>query len=214
MIGNKRFADYVKRFGFGEDTGIELPGEAGGNIKNLERLNRDIQFFTASFGQGITATPLQLANAYSAIANGGTLMKPQIVDKVIYPDGSEENMEPEEIRRVVKDETASQMREMLESVVVNGHGKRAAIPGYRVGGKTGTAQVAKSGEKGYEDNITVGSFVGIAPIESPQFTVVVKITNPKDVIWAESSAAPAFQEVMKFLLNYYNVEPTETVENN
>ncbi len=213
LVGNKRFAEYIKRFGFGEVSGIDLPGEASGNIRNLEKLNRDIQFFTASYGHGITATPLQLANSYSVIANGGKLMKPQIIDRVMYSDGSEESSNPEEIGQVIKPETAKQVREMLLSVVKNGHGKRAAVPGYLVGGKTGTAQVAKSGEKGYEDDITIGSFVGIAPIDNPKFTVVVKITNPKDVIWAESSAAPAFGEVMKFLLNYYNVEPTEIVEN-
>ena len=212
LIGNKRFAEYVKRFGFGDVSGIELPGEARGNTKNLEKLNRDIQFFTAAYGQGITATPLQLANAYSAIANDGKLMKPSIIDRIIYSDGSEEVVAPEEIRQVIKSDTAEQVKKMLKSVVVNGHGKRAGVSGYAVGGKTGTAQVAKSGEKGYEDNVTIGSFAGIAPINDPKFTVVVKITNPKDVLWAESSAAPAFGEVMKFLLNYYSVEPTEIVD--
>lgn len=213
LVGNKRFAEYTERFGFGETSGIELPGEAAGDIRNLEKLNRDIQFFTAAYGQGVTATPLQLANAYSVVANGGKLMKPKIIEKVIYANGEEQVIGDEEIRQVIKSETAKQVREMLESVVVNGHGKRAGVPGYSVGGKTGTAQVAKSGERGYEDDITVGSFVGIAPIDDPQFTVVVKISNPKDVLWAESSAAPVFGEVMKFLLNYYNVEPTEIVEN-
>jgi len=212
LVGNKRFAEYVERFGFGNSSGIELPGEASGNIKNLEKINRDIQFFTASYGHGITATPLQLANAYSAIANNGKLMKPQIVDKIIYNNGDEKITEPEEIRQVIKSDTAKQMLEMLGSVVENGHGKRAGVLGYKVGGKTGTAQVAKSGEKGYEENITIGSFAGIAPINDPKFTVIVKIANPKDVLWAESSAAPAFGKVMNFLLNYYNVAPTETIE--
>lgn len=213
LMGNKRFAEYVKKFGFGDVSGIELPGEAGGNTKNLKQLNRDIQFFTAAFGQGITVTPLQLANAYSVIANGGKLMKPRIVEKAIYADGREKVLEKEEIRQVVTEDTARQMREMLESVVENGHGKRAAVPGYAVGGKTGTAQVAKVGEKGYEDDVTIGSFAGIAPVDDPKFTVVVKIIDPKDVIWAESVAAPAFGEVTKFLLNYYNIEPTEIIEN-
>jgi cell division protein FtsI/penicillin-binding protein 2 len=207
LIGNKRFAEYIRRFGFGEQTGVPLPGESSGDIRNLSYLNRDIQFFTAAYGQGLTATPIQLANAYSAIANGGKLMKPKIVDKIIYPDGKEKFFEEEVLREVIKPETSQKMIKMLKSVVKNGHGKRASVPGYSVGGKTGTAQVAKSGEKGYEDDITIGSFAGIAPIEDPKFTVVVKITNPKDVIWAESSAAPAFSEVMKFLLTYYNVEP-------
>lgn len=212
LIGNKRFLDYIENFGFGKKSGIDLPGETAGNIKNLANIKSDIQFFTASYGQGLTVTPLQVLNAYSAIANGGKLMKPQIVEKKIFSDGKEEITEPEVIRRVLKEETANQTKEMLKSVVVNGHGKRAGVPGYSVGGKTGTAQVAKKGSAGYEEGINIGSFAGFAPIENPRFTVIVKIDNPKDVEWAESSAAPAFGEVMKFLLNYYNVKPTEPIQ--
>jgi len=207
LIGNARFLSYIKNFGFGEKSEIDLPGESAGNISNLKNTKSDIQFFTASYGQGLTVTPLQILNAYSAIANGGNLMKPQIVEKEIYSDGREEEIKPEVIRRVIRKDTAEQMKKMLESVVVNGHGKRAAVEGYRVGGKTGTAQVAKKDGVGYEDGLTIGSFAGIAPLDNPRFTVIVKIDNPKDVEWAESSAAPAFGEVMKFLLNYYNVEP-------
>jgi len=212
LTGNKKFADYVKRFGFGEKTGIGLPGESRGNINNLKALKRDIQFFTASFGQGIAVTPIQLIAAYSAIANGGKLMEPQLVEKKIYSDGGIEEVEPREIRRVIKKETAEKLSRMLQSVVENGHGKRAGVSGYLVGGKTGTAQVAKAGEKGYEKGIAVGSFVGFAPIDDPQFTVLVKIYDPKDVQWAESTAAPAFSRVMKFLLEYYKISPTEESE--
>lgn len=211
LIGNGRFLDYIKSFGFGEKSKIDLPGELAGNISNLKNLKSDIQFFTASYGQGLTVTPLQILNSYSVIANGGNLMKPQIIDKKIYSDGRVEEIQPEVIRRVIKEETANQTKEMLKSVVINGHGKRAGVPGYAVGGKTGTAQVAKKEGVGYEDGMTIGSFVGIAPLENPRFTVIVKIDNPKDVEWAESSAAPAFGEVMKFLLNYYNIEPTESL---
>jgi stage V sporulation protein D (sporulation-specific penicillin-binding protein) len=98
---------------------------------------------------------------------------------------------------------------MLISVVKNGHGKRAAVPGYLVGGKTGTAQVAKIDEKGYEEGVTIGTFAGYAPVDDPQFAVIVKIFDPKDVQWAESTAAPAFSKVMEFLLKYHNVKPTE-----
>ena len=211
-VGNKNFSQYVSRFGFGEKSGIDLPGESAGNISNLKAINRDIQFFTASFGQGITATPLQMANAFSVIANGGVLMKPQIIDKIVYTDGEEDDIAPVEIRRVITEETAKKVSQMLRSVVVNGHGKRADVAGYLVGGKTGTAQVAKMDSKGYEDGMTIGSFAGFAPLDDPMFTVLVKITNPKDVQWAESSAAPAFGKIMKFLLEYYDVKPTEVVE--
>jgi stage V sporulation protein D (sporulation-specific penicillin-binding protein) len=98
---------------------------------------------------------------------------------------------------------------MLRNVVVNGHGKRADVPGYLVGGKTGTAQVAKSDAQGYEDGLTIGSFIGYAPVNDPQFVILVKIDNPKTVQWAESSAAPTFAKIMKFLLEYERIQPTE-----
>ncbi|MEK7181907.1 MAG: penicillin-binding protein 2 [Patescibacteria group bacterium] len=209
LVTNAVFRDYMKRFGFGERTGIELPAELPGNMRNLENIRSHIQFFTASFGQGVTATPLQMVTAYAAMANGGNLMKPQIVEKIIHADGKEELIEPTVVRRVLSEETSKQMGEMLRAVVVNGHGKRADVPGYRVGGKTGTAQVAKSGSKGYEDGLSIGSFVGYAPIDDPQFAVLVKLDNPRKVEWAESSAAPAFGEIMKFLLEYAKIKPTE-----
>lgn len=209
LLGNANFADYIKRFGFGETTGIELPGESAGNIANLKNKKSDINFFTISFGQGITVTPIQLVNAYNAIANGGTLMKPQIVDKIIHSDGSSQEIAPQEIRKVISQSTANQISQMLESVVVNGHGKRAGVPGYKVGGKTGTAQVASTEKKGYEDGKNIGSFAGFAPIDNPQFTILVRMDDPKTVEWAESSAAPTFGELMKFLLDYKNIKPTE-----
>jgi cell division protein FtsI/penicillin-binding protein 2 len=207
LMGNKNFADYVKRFGFGETTGVDIIGEAAGNIRNLENLKSNIQFFTASFGQGITVTPLQLAAGYNAIANGGVLMKPHLVDKIIKDDGTEEEVQPEEVRRVISREADAQISQILCSVVVNGHGKQAGVPGYLVAGKTGTAQVA--GQGGYQEGMNIGTFAGFAPADNPRFTVVVRMDNPKDVAWAESSAAPTFGELMKFLLDYANVEPTE-----
>ena len=209
LLGNTVFADYVRQFGFGEKTGIALPGESPGNMRNLAETKRDIQFFTASFGQGISVTPLQLAVAYGALANGGVLMTPQIVEKMTYADGREDSIAPQQRQRVIREETARTMGEMLRNVVVNGHGKRADVPGYRVGGKTGTAQVAKSDAKGYDDGATIGTFAGYAPLDDPRFVVVVKIDNPKDVIWAESSAAPTFGKIMRYLLQYYDVPPTE-----
>jgi cell division protein FtsI/penicillin-binding protein 2 len=211
QVGNERFREYLKRFGFGEKTGVALPAEAAGNIKNLANTKRSIEFYTASFGQGITATPLQMVNAYAAIANGGVLMKPRIVRRMILSDGRVEEVAPEEIRSVVSEGTARAMGAMLRNVVVNGHGKRADVPGYEVVGKTGTAQVAKRGEKGYEEGMNIGSFVGYAPLSDPKFAVLVKIDNPKDVVWAESSAAPTFGKVMKFLLEYARIEPTEAM---
>lgn len=209
LVGNRLFGEYLHRFGFGERTGVALPAELAGNLKNLKNERSTINFFTASFGQGITSTPIQMATAYAALANGGKLFKPNIIDRVIRADGSEEKNQPIEVRRVVSEETSRLMGEMLRSVVVNGHGKRADVPGYLVGGKTGTAQVAKRDAKGYEEGRSIGSFVGYAPIQDPKFVVMVKLDNPKNVEWAESSAAPTFGQIMKFLLEYAKVKPTE-----
>lgn len=209
LLGNKNFKEYIERFGFGSSTKVDLPGESAANISNLKNVKSDIQFFTASFGQGITVTPIQLVSAYNVIAGGGVLMKPQIVEKIVRSDGSEEKIEPQEERRVVSQKTAQLVSEMLRSVVVNGHGKRADVPGYLVAGKTGTAQVAKVGSIGYEDGKNIGSFAGFAPLNDPRYTILVRLDGPKNVEWAESSAAPAFGELMKFLLEYGGVEPTE-----
>lgn len=212
LVGNKVFGDYIRNFGFGSKTGVALPAELGGNVKNLENVRSDIQHFTAAFGQGVSVTPLQLANAFAALANGGTLLKPQIIDRIVHTDGTEEKYPREEIRRVVSPETSRKISRMLRSVVVNGHGKRADVPGYLVGGKTGTAEVAKSDSLGYESGLTIGSFVGYAPLNDPKFVVLVKVDNPKDVQWAESTAAPAFSRIMKFLLEYEKLEPVTAEE--
>lgn len=214
LIGNKKFKEYVERFGFGVPTGINLPAEADGNTSNLQYINRDVEYYTASFGQGITVTPLQIVSAYSALANGGFLMKPQIIEKKVYADGREEVIEPYQVHRVVSQKASELVGEMLRSVVVNGHGKKADVPGYLIAGKTGTAQVAKKEEKGYDDAQTIGTFAGYGPINDPRFAIVVRIDNPKNVIWAESSAAPTFGRVMKYLLDFYNIAPTEKVKEN
>ncbi|KKP78099.1 MAG: hypothetical protein A2271_02080 [Candidatus Moranbacteria bacterium RIFOXYA12_FULL_35_19] len=209
LLGNSNFSDYVKRFGFGEITGVELPGESAGNIANLKKIKSDINFFTASFGQGITVTPIQLVSAYNTIANGGILLKPQIVEKIINDKDEIKEIVPQEVRKVLSQKANNEITQILESVVKNGHGKQAGVPGYLVAGKTGTAQIASSDSKGYQEGTNIGSFAGFAPADNPQFTILVRIDNPKTVEWAESSAAPAFGELMKFLLDYKNIKPTQ-----
>jgi len=206
-LGNLRFLEYVKNFGFGQISGIDTIGEAPGSISGLKHM-RNIEAFTASFGQGLSVTPVQFAAAFAAIANGGELMKPHLVEKIAYPDGREEAFQPQEVRRVISKEASLDLTRMLVGVVQNGHGKRAGVPGYLVAGKTGTAQVPKAGG-GYEENQHVGSFAGYAPAFNPRFVMLVKLDNPKNVEWAESSAAPTFGEMAKFLLDYYGIEPTE-----
>jgi len=208
LLGNLRFYEYVKNFGFGKKTGIETLGEVPGNISGLGEL-RNINAYTATFGQGISMTPLQLANAFSAIANRGELMKPYLVEKIARGGGEETKTQPKEERRVISKEASLDLTRMLVSVVRNGHGKRAGVPGYLVAGKTGTAQVPKKEGGGYEEGRHIGSFAGFAPAFDPRFTMLVKLDNPKNVEWAESSAAPTFGEMAKFMLDYFGVEPTE-----
>ena len=205
-MGQDAFADYVKSFGFGEGTGIELETEAEGDVSSLD-LGPEIYAATASFGQGITVTPLQMAAAYAAIANGGMLKSPYVVDEVIRSDGTSDVREPVDVRRVIESKTARLLGAMLVSVVENGHGKQAGVPGYYIAGKTGTAQVASSNGTGYDENMTIGSFAGFGPVEDPKFAMVVRLDNPKDVKWAESTAAPLFGEIAKFLLQYFEVPP-------
>jgi len=208
QLGNQRFLDYVRNFGFGEKTGIDTGGESPGNISGLKEL-RNINSFTASFGQGLSVTPLQLATAFGAIANGGELMKPYVVEKVVSGNRQEKITSPETARRVISKEASLDLTRMLISVVQNGHGKRAAVPGYLVAGKTGTAQVPKKDGPGYEENAHIGSFGGFAPAYDPKFVMIVRLDQPRNVAWAESSAAPTFGEMAKFMLDYFGVEPTE-----
>ncbi len=206
QTGNEVFAKYVADFGFGSLTGIELDSESGGNIAPLKK-SGEIYSATASYGQGITTTALQLVTAFSAIANGGKLVKPYIVEEIIDPDGKIIKTEPQIVRQVISARTAALLQGMLVSVVKNIHGKRAGVEGYLVAGKTGTAQIPRQAGPGYEASAHIGSFVGFAPVDNPRFTMVVRIVRPKSVEFAESSAAPLFGEIAKFLLNYYQVPP-------
>lgn len=206
QMGKEKFVEYVKRFGFGVKTGIELETEAAGNISSLDR-PAEIFAATATFGQGITVTPLQIAMAYSAIANGGMLKKPMIVDEIRYSDGAVEKREPQDVAQVIDEKTSRMLGAMLVSVIEHGHGRRAGVQGYYIAGKTGTAQVAKTDGIGYSEDYTIGSFAGFGPVEDPKFTMVVRIDNPSDVVWAESTAAPLFGEMAQFLLQYFGIPP-------
>lgn len=209
QMGHEIFLRYIKDFGFGTKTGITLPGEITGNLSNLDS-RRAIEFYTASFGQGITVTPIQLAMAYGAMANGGELLKPRIVDYSIDYNGGKRYSEKEVIRNVISSDSAREVTQMLESNVINGHGKRARVPGYRIVGKTGTAQMSDKVKGGYIEGATVGSFAGYGPVEDPAFAMLVVIERPQGVSWAESTAAPVFGEMAKFILSYKGIEPTET----
>jgi cell division protein FtsI/penicillin-binding protein 2 len=205
-LGNKTLRKYLEDFGFNAKTGIELSSEVAGNISSLMKKG-DIYAATASFGQGISVTPIELVTAFGAIANGGKLMKPYIIDEIKKGNGFAQKTEPKEVRQVISERAARLLGGMLVSVVDNGHGKRAGVAGYSVAGKTGTAQVPKKNDGGYETDVTIGSFLGYAPVDNPKFVMLVKIDKPRDVQWAESSAAPLFGEIAEFLLHYYKVPP-------
>lgn len=206
-IGADAFQKYVADFGFGTKTGVQLDYENSGNISSLDKKGK-IWSATASFGQGISVTPIQMVTSFAAIANGGKLIKPYIVDEIKKSNGEIIKTQPEVIRQVISSNTATLLGGMLVSVVENGHGKQAGVLGYYVAGKTGTAQVPKKEGGGYDPNITIGSFVGFAPVENPKFVMLTKIDHPRDVVWAESSAAPLFGEIAKYVLNYLKVPPS------
>jgi cell division protein FtsI/penicillin-binding protein 2 len=212
-VGPDLFSDYVKKFGFGEKTGIELEGESKGDIKNLTKKPvGELYAATASFGQGLAITPIQMALAGLAIANNGILMKPYLVKEIIKPDGAKIQTQPKTVGRVISEKAAIILGGMMVNVVENGHGKQAAVEGYYVAGKTGTAQVPKKG--GYAANEHIGSFVGFAPVSDPKFVMLVRIDQPRDVAWAESSAAPLFGELAKYMLNYWQVPKERTTSEN
>ena len=205
LEGNDNFLANLKKFGFGQATNIDLP-ENIGNISNLTQPGApQINFDTAAFGQGITVTPIQMLAAYEAIANGGKMMQPYIVDSKILPDGTTVKIQPKDIGQIISPETATMDTEMLLDDVNNGYGKKAGVAGYDIAGKTGTAQVAKNGIYDPTDNI--GSFVGFGPIEDPKFIMIVVINHPRDASFAETTATPLFSDIAQFILNYYNVPP-------
>jgi cell division protein FtsI/penicillin-binding protein 2 len=203
-VGQDLFRAYVKAFGFGSLTEIEQPNEALGNIRNLEEKN-PIYLATASFGQGLSVTPIQLVTAIGAIANQGKLMKPYLVDRIVKSNGQVYKTQPKLIRQVIKPETATILTAMMVSTLENGYGKLARVAGYYIAGKTGTAQAPKPGG-GYSEE-TIHSLVGFGPADNPAFVGLVKIDQPQVGRFAESTAAPVFGRMADFLLKYYNIPP-------
>lgn len=205
-IGRDRFYERLVEFGFGEETGVDLQGEEAGILTLPMRAGwNDVLFYTNSFGQGIAVTPLQLVNAISALGNGGKLMQPYIVAEVHGADGSKVT-EPTVIRQVISEDTSAMMRMMLESVVLNGTAALAAVDGYRIGAKTGTAQIP-SPNGGYIEDATIASIVGFAPIENPLFTVLVKIDWPKELYSGQEVSAPVMARVFEELFLLYGIAP-------
>ncbi|MDP2647791.1 MAG: penicillin-binding protein 2 [Candidatus Yanofskybacteria bacterium] len=205
LVGDDAFLNYILNMGFGQKTYIDLPGEVNGDITNLYT-GRKINYLTASFGQGIAVTPLQLVNAYSMIANGGKLMRPYVVERVIGEGSKEVVTKPEIMGIPISEKTSEKLRTMLVGVVNNGF-DNASIKGYDIAGKTGTAQIPGSGG-GYLEDQFIHNFLGFAPASSPRFTILIKIDKPQGITFAADSLSPAFRDVTLFLLNYYNIPPT------
>ncbi|MEX2436682.1 MAG: penicillin-binding protein 2 [Candidatus Paceibacterota bacterium] len=195
-IGKENFLRYLRRFGFDQKTGINLPNEVSGSLNNLERKGfRDIDLATASFGQGTSVTSIQMISSYSVIANGGLLMKP-----ILNKDES-----PQVIRRVISKEASEKVINMMESAVRKA--QVAYIPQYLVAGKTGTAQIPDFEYGGYSEEY-IHTFVGFAPASEPKFTILIKLDKP-NVDLAGMTVVPAFKNLAQFLLNYYNIAPDD-----
>lgn len=209
QIGNKKFFEYVERFGLTQKTNIDLQGEVYSRNESLKN-GFDMTYATASFGQGIEMTPLQIARAFCAFANGGRLVKPYIVEKIV---GEKEVVQtkPEISQPIISQKAASQINSMLISVVDNGFNKVAKIPGYYLAGKTGTAQVPLKAGRGYEADKTIQSFVGYGPALNPQFLILVKLDNPK-VAKSSLSAVPVFKELAQYIINYWKIPPDYEVD--
>lgn len=206
-VGGRLLHEYLQAFGFGHKLGIDLPGEATGIVPTPGRIPGELlQWATVSFGQGIAVTPLQLTAATAALANGGTLMKPFVVKEVRHPDGYVvEQYEPTVLRRVVSPETASAVVETMAAVVEEGTGRRAQVSGYRVAGKTGTAQVPEGGAYGDK---RLASFVGFGPLENPELVVLVMLYDvQQDSAEGGRWAAPVFASIMRRGLAHLGIPP-------
>jgi stage V sporulation protein D (sporulation-specific penicillin-binding protein) len=206
-MGKSEFADYMTRFGLSEETGIDLPGENHGRLENL-KTSRDIEYATASFGQGISTTPIATVRALSTLANGGKLIVPHVVKKINYTSGLYNNISYiNEAKQVIKKETSEEISRMLTVVVdealANG---KVSLPNYSVAAKTGTAQIAKPGG-GYYDDRWLHSFFGYFPSYQPRFLVFLYTIEPKGVGFASQTLTTPFMDIVKFLINYYNISP-------
>ena len=213
QLGPKRFYDYVKRYGFGKKTGILLSGESSGIARNT---GNPVDFSRAAYGYALNVTPLQMACAYSVLANGGKLLKPQIVKSLIANDGTVvQNFPPETVADVIKPKVASQMRAAMEKVIQKGGtATLAAVPGFRVAGKTGTAKRHNPLGHGYLPNSYTVSFVGMLPADKPAFVCVVVIDDPKtDKVtrYGGTIAAPAFGKIAARVAEHMKLEPTEPI---
>jgi cell division protein FtsI (penicillin-binding protein 3) len=205
-MGEEKLSSYLRNFGFGGRTGIDLPGESPGNLK---RRWYGVDLAAISFGQGVSLSTIQLVSALSAIANGGNLMRPYLVEQILDDSGAVvQKFEPQIVRRVVSPETAQIVTKMMETVTGDGGtGTRAALDGFRVAGKTGTAQKVDPVTRTYSLSKRIGSFVGFVPAEKPRLTIAVIIDEPQGIKYGGVVAAPAFRGIAQSSLAYLKIQP-------
>ena len=203
-LGLKRMIDYLKKFGLGQPSGIDLQGETTGYIRS-EKSWRPIDLATASFGQGISATPIQLISAVNSVANGGKLMQPYVVSEIITEDGKKIVIKPEVRNRTISQAAAKMITSMMVDAVENGEAKWTKVKNYKIAGKTGTAQIPVAGH--YDPNQTIASFVGFFPADNPRVTMLILINRPKTSIYGSETAAPIFFNIARDIIKYYNLPP-------
>jgi cell division protein FtsI (penicillin-binding protein 3) len=207
-LGKSLYYHYISAFGFGSLTGVDLPGETPGLIRRPKGWSA-LSLPVLSLGQEVSVTPIQFATAFAAMANGGSLMRPHIVRSLRAQDGTAvRHVEPVVVRRVISEGTARTVLDMLTSAVDDGTGKEAAVPGYSVSGKTGTAQKVDPLTGRYSHRKIVASFVGAIPAEAPRLVILVMIDEPETLRWGGSIAAPTFREIARDAVKYLKVTPS------
>lgn len=206
-MGKERFREYFTNYKLGSESGIDLPNEAFGLIDNL-RSPREVEYATASFGQGIALTPIAAIRALATLGNGGYLVTPHLVSKIIYEDGTEREVTYPTGAQVLKPETSEEISRMLTTVVDKAlRGGKVALPNHTIGAKTGTAQIPDPVNGGYYEDKYLHSFFGYFPAFDPEFIVFMYTVEPKGVEYASETLTEPFMEIAKFLINYYDVPP-------
>ncbi len=205
-LGLDRFLSYLGKFGMGELTNVDLQGEIYPSLRAKSKWY-PIDLATAGFGQGISVTPIELLSAFSAIANNGMRMEPHVVSQIEINNTEKITIKPKTVEKPISSQAAKIMTEMLVNAVNKGEAKWTRIKGYRIAGKTGTAQIPIAGH--YDPNKTIASFIGFAPADKPRFAMLVIVDRPTTSIYGSETAAPIFFNIAKDLLTYYNISPTE-----
>jgi cell division protein FtsI/penicillin-binding protein 2 len=205
LLGPELFYNYVREFGFGETTGIGSNAEAGGTIRDWQDDSWAlVDMATNSFGQGLSATPLQVITAVAAIGNEGKLMQPYVVKEISGTRGTK-TTQPEVVRQVVNPQTAQTLSDIMKQVVDYSPGGGARIPGYDVAGKTGTSSIPQGNE--YSESRFIASFAGFVPLSDPKIAILVKVDEPNGVPWGSAVAAPSFGRLGKKVLEYLRIAP-------